>query len=92
MQIFVKTLTGKTITLEIESYGTIGKIKTKIQDKERCVIMHASYSLTDTDLSCSIPPGQQRLIFARKLLANGNTLSVQHSEGVSAPSRYSTLR
>lgn len=34
MQIFVKTLTGKTITLEIEMSDTIEAIKTKIQDKE----------------------------------------------------------
>jgi ubiquitin len=34
MQIFVKTLTGKTITLEVESSDTISTIKTKIQDKE----------------------------------------------------------
>lgn len=34
MQIFIKTLTGKTITLEIESSDTISMIKTKIQDKE----------------------------------------------------------
>ena len=32
MQIFVKTLTGKTITLEVESSDTIDNIK--IQDKE----------------------------------------------------------
>lgn len=34
MQIFVKTLTGKTITLEVESSVTIETIKAKIQDKE----------------------------------------------------------
>lgn len=34
MQIFVKTLTGKTITLEVESNDTIETVKTKIQDKE----------------------------------------------------------
>ncbi len=34
MQIFLKTLTGKTITLEVEAFETIENIKTKIQDKE----------------------------------------------------------
>jgi len=34
MQIFVKTLTGKTITLDVESSDTIEAVKTKIQDKE----------------------------------------------------------
>ena len=33
MQIFVKTLTGKTITLEVEGTDTIEAIKAKIQDK-----------------------------------------------------------
>lgn len=33
-QIFVKTLTGKTITLEVESSDTIENVKQKIQDKE----------------------------------------------------------
>ena len=34
MQIFVKTLTGKTITLEVEPIDTIENVKAKIQDKE----------------------------------------------------------
>ena len=34
MQIFVKTLTGKTMTLNVESSDTINSVKAKIQDKE----------------------------------------------------------
>jgi len=34
MQIFVKTLTGKTITLDVEPNDTITNVKAKIQDKE----------------------------------------------------------
>ena len=34
MQIFVKTLTGKTITLDVEAADTIENVKQKIQDKE----------------------------------------------------------
>lgn len=34
MQIFVKTLTGKTITIEVESTDTISSVKEKIQQKE----------------------------------------------------------
>ena len=34
MQIFIKTLTGKTLTLEVESNNTISQIKHKITDAE----------------------------------------------------------
>ena len=34
VQIFVKTLTGKTITLEVEPSDSIDNVKAKIQDKE----------------------------------------------------------
>ena len=34
MQIFVKTLTGQTIPLEVEPSDTVEKVKAKIQDKE----------------------------------------------------------
>ena len=33
MQIFVKTLTGKTITLKVKSSDTIDNVKAKIQNK-----------------------------------------------------------
>lgn len=33
-QIFVKTLTNKTITLDVDSADTVESLKAKIQDKE----------------------------------------------------------
>ena len=34
MPIYIKTLTGKTITLRVSHWNTIEEVKTKIQDKE----------------------------------------------------------
>jgi len=34
MQIFIKTLTGKTITIEVESDTLVSEVKQKIEDKE----------------------------------------------------------
>ena len=34
MQVFVKTLTGKSLTLEVELSDTVANVKIKIQDKE----------------------------------------------------------
>ena len=57
IQILVKTLTGKTITLEVESSGTIDNVKVKIrgQVKHHVLSLHAEVRRLDSRFQCHKP-------------------------------------
>lgn len=76
MQIFIKTLTGKSIALEMEPRDTIKNVKAKMQDREGITLCHTKH---------------QRLIFAGKHLEDGcRTLSDFSIE--SQPCTWSCIR
>lgn len=74
MQIFVKTLTGKTITLEVEPSDSIENVKTKIQDKEGKIINNSSSCVLKNDGSKSKALGWL------SLLSIGQTYSAKLEE------------
>ena len=63
MQIFVKDLQGRTVTVDVEPQDTVLSVKEKTYEKQL-------YLFSD-----GTPPGKQRMIFAGKRLENGYTLT-----------------
>uniref|UniRef100_A0A183C363 Chromo domain-containing protein n=1 Tax=Globodera pallida TaxID=36090 RepID=A0A183C363_GLOPA len=68
MQIFVRLLKGRTITLEVEAGNTVADVKEMIEAKE-------GIPRLDIDAKGGIPRFDQRLIFAGKRLEESRTLA-----------------
>jgi large subunit ribosomal protein L40e len=70
MQIFVKTVTGETLTLEVESSDTVDSVKAQIQEKEGIIV---TTDEDDDDDGYQLPS----LVFAGRQLEeeDGRTLA-----------------
>ena len=65
MQIFVKTLTGKTITLEVEASDTIENVKAKIQVSSHIYIANLEFFS-----NCTIPKTASGHDFVSSIITN----------------------
>ena len=82
MQVFVKTLANKVLTVEIESGGgmTPGADPASIQSYKGTTILQVKEQIFDKE---GIQPAEQQLVFAGKQLEDGRCA---HEYGISAES------
>uniref|UniRef100_A0A8I6Z706 Ubiquitin-like domain-containing protein n=1 Tax=Hordeum vulgare subsp. vulgare TaxID=112509 RepID=A0A8I6Z706_HORVV len=93
MQIFVKTLAGKKITVKVDPGDTIYIVKAKIQDQQRLMFgseeLQDGLTLADYDIEdeCTLhfdlrPPGRKMLILIKTLTAKIFALEVDDLETI----------
>lgn len=79
MEIFVKTLAGKTITIKVDPSDTIYVVKTKIQDQQRLVFkgeqLEDERTLADYDIQDESTLRLDLPIERRRMLIRVNTLT-----------------
>ena len=91
MKMFVNTLTGKTITLEIQAFSTVDNLKTMIQDKEGILPHHQVLTFDGKVLDC-----HSGYIFFDYDIQNQSTLVLEDISWIISPSEivlgHETLR